>query len=302
MTRVIRSAWLTIVPWWVRLPFSFGRHSTVAIRDLATTPRDCGEAWRFTVWATALCAIAGLLRVPHSAWPWSRRRATAVTRLVAALMARSRVRVRDIVYHVDTSRFELYTFQEVYGLGHYDRVPRFLPRRGWLVVDVGTNIGVFTALAATRGARVRAFEPNPGPYERLLRTVRANKLQANVTARPVAVGARRGRATLTSHEASTPLGTIMVAGAGLPVPVVTLDDELANVPHVDLLKIDTEGSEVDILRGATQVLRRTDRIMVEYHSETLLGEVRSLLTSHGFKEVTAFGEGVGIMYAERDSL
>ncbi len=300
MTRVIRSAWLTLIPWWVRLPLSFGRHSTVTIRDLATTPRDYVEAWRFTVWAAALCAIAGLLRVPHSAWPWKRRRATAVTRFVAALMARSRVRVRDVVYHVDTGRFELYTFHEVYGLGHYDHVPRFLPRPGWLVVDVGANIGVFTALAATRGARVHAFEPNPGPYDRLLRTVRANKLHANVAARPVAVGARRGWATLTSHEASTPLGTIMTAGAGLPVLVVTLDEELADVPHIDLLKIDTEGSEADILRGAPQVLRRTDRAMIEYHSDALLAEVRSILTSYGFKEVTAFGDGVGMMYAERD--
>jgi len=302
VTRVIRSAWLTIIPWWVRLPLSFGRHSTVTIRDLATTPRDYVEAWRLTVWAMAVCAIAGLLGVPHPAWWWRRTRATAVTRLLAALMAHSRVRVRDVVYHVDTRRSELYTFQEVYGLGQYDRVPRFLPRPGGLVVDVGANIGVFTARAATRGARVHAFEPNPGPYDRLLRTVRANKLHVNVTARPVAVGARRGWATLTSHEASTPLGTIVTTGAGLPVPVVTLDEELADVPHIDLLKIDTEGSEVDILRGATQVLRRTDRVVVEYHSETLLGEVRSILTSHGFKEVTAFGDGVGIIYAERDIL
>jgi len=301
VTRVIRSAWLTIIPWWVRLPFSFGRHSTVTIRDLATTPRDYVEAWRFAVWATVLCAIAGLLKVPHSAWPWRRARpATAVTRLVAALMACSRVRVRDVVYHVDTSRFELYTFQEVYGLGAYDRVPRFLPRPGWVVADVGGNIGVFAAWAATHGARVHAFEPNAGPYARLLRTVRANKLQ--VTARPVAVGARRGWATLTSHEMSTPLGTIVTTGAGLPVPVVTLDKELADVPHIDLLKIDTEGSEVDVLRGAPQVLHHTDRVVAEYHSESLLGEVRSLLTQHGFKEVTAFGDGVGIVYAEHDIL
>ncbi len=300
MTGAIRSAWLTMVPWWARLPFSFGRQSTVTIRDLANTPRDYVEAWRLTVWAGALCAIAGFLGAPHPAWWWGQRRATALTRLLAALMTHSRVRVRDIVYHVDTSRSELYTFQEIYGLGHYDHVPRFLPRPGWVVVDVGANIGVFTAYAATRGARVRAFEPNPGPYNRLLRTVRANKL--HVTARPVAVGAWRGWATLTSHEASTPLGTIVATGAGLPVLVVTLDEELADVPHINLMKIDTEGSEADILRGAAQVLRRTDHVVAEYHSETLLGELRSLLTSHGFKEVTAFGDGVGIIYAERDIL
>jgi len=321
MMRVIRSAWLTIIPWWARLPLSFGRHSTVTIRDLATTPRDYVDAWRFAVWAAALCAIAGLLGAPHPAWWWRRRRATAMTRLIAALMASSRVRVRDVVYHVDTTRSELYTFQEVYGLGVYDRVPRFLPRPGWLVVDVGANIGVFAAQAATRGARVHAFEPNPGTYARLLRTVCANKL--HVTARPVAVGAQRGWATLTSYEASTPLGTIVTggwaaltsheastpldtvvtAGAGLPVPVVTLDEELADVPHIDLLKIDTEGSEADVLRGASQVLRRTDRIVAKYHSETLLDAIWSLLTPHGFKEVATFDDGgVGIIYAERDIL
>ncbi len=297
--RLNRPAWRKHGPWWARRALGFGWDSTAPLRQLAATPRDYVEAWRVAVWTTTLCAVAGLLGVPHPSW--SRRRATALTRLVAALMARSRVRVRNLVYYVDTRRSELYTFQEVYEMGVYDRVPNFLPRSDWLVVDVGANIGVFASRAAMLGARVRAFEPNHGPYTRLLQTMRANGLQ--VTARPVAVGARRGWARLTGDEVSTTTGAIALTGAGLPVPVVTLDEELADVPHVDLLKIDTEGGEADVLRGATRVLRRTARIVAEYHSETLLAEIRALLIAQGFNEVAAFEDGeTGIMYAERFAL
>ncbi len=294
--RLNRPAWRKNGPWWMRRALGFGWDSTAPLRHLATTPRECVEAWRVAVWTATLCAVAGLLGVPHPSW--SRRRATTLTRLVAALMARSRVRVRNTVYYVDTRRSELYTFQEVYEMGVYDRVASFVPRSGWLVVDVGANIGVFASRAAMLGARVRAFEPNHGPYARLLQTMRANGLQ--VTARPVAVGARRGWATLTGDEVSTTTGAIAPTGTGLRVPVVTLDEELADVPHVDLLKIDTEGGEADVLRGAIQVLRRTTRVVAEYHSEALLAEIRSLLIAQGFKEIAAFGDGeTGILYAER---
>src|SRR5829696_1747953 len=52
--------------------------------------------------------------------------------------------------------------------GEYDE-PGFVPTRGETVVDIGGNIGAFAMLAASRGARVRSYEPHPDSFEHMQR-------------------------------------------------------------------------------------------------------------------------------------
>jgi FkbM family methyltransferase len=75
------------------------------------------------------------------------------------------------------------------------------------------------------------------------------------------------------------------------VPVLKLDDlaELYEIRHVDLLKIDVQGYESRVLRGAVEVLKDTDRVMVEiieaphYRGQSDPEEIRGLLRSAGFQ-------------------
>jgi hypothetical protein len=83
------------------------------------------------------------------------------------------------------------------------------------------------------------------------------------------------------------------------------------VSRIDLLKIDAEGSEVAVLRGAEHTLRNVQRVIVEYHSRDLLRGVRDILLRTGFAQVMIVDyypqnsdtgqEEVGILYAQRPS-
>jgi Met-10+ like-protein len=79
----------------------------------------------------------------------------------------TKVRLRGARYVVGVRTSEIYVVDEVYGERMYDRLPAYVPRAGWTVVDVGANVGVFTVHAARKGAIVYAFEPNPACFARL---------------------------------------------------------------------------------------------------------------------------------------
>jgi FkbM family methyltransferase len=141
-----------------------------------------------------------------------------------------------------------------------------LIRPGDLVVDAGANIGYMSALAATAGAHVIAFEPNPD----LLPVLRQN-LGTRGDVRPVALGAARRGASLIPADASahnTGLGRLAsdAENGGVPVQVETLDDELHG-RSVAVLKIDVEGAEYEVLEGAADALRagRIRHIIFEDH-------------------------------------
>lgn len=137
-------------------------------------------------------------------------------------------------------------------------------------VDVGANIGQFVLTAAShlsRYGRVWALEPNPEAARLLERNVymrrMCGKAVCQVQVLQVAAGASSGLGDLaipTFHDgrASMHRGTLDdVADAQvrhLTVPVVSLDELLRDLSHIRLLKIDVEGSEVDVLAGAEHII------------------------------------------------
>lgn len=130
------------------------------------------------------------------------------------------------------------------------------------ILDVGANIG-WTALRmaslANRGW-VRAFEPDPVNFARCQANVSRNTA-ANLKVLQAALGSRRG---VASMEVRTPsnLGGNRVAPQGQGTEVVEiwpLDEIIDQFPdaHIDLIKVDVEGYEMHVLRGAAQTLRRS---------------------------------------------
>jgi FkbM family methyltransferase len=149
---------------------------------------------------------------------------------------------------------------EAYLLGGYELdTVRFITRRlhgGGVFVDVGANIGLVSLPVAMANSQLQviAFEPHPGNAMALRANVAANPA-ANVDVREVALGEQPGRVHLTTDDARES-GWFRVSdtGQGVEVPMDTLDRLLAGV-HVDVMKVDAEGSEPAILRGAEQLLR-----------------------------------------------
>ncbi len=135
--------------------------------------------------------------------------------------------------------------------------------------DVGANVGWWTVpLArrlARRGGHVIAFEPVPANLARLEWAIGANAVASGVTVVPAALGERPGELGmwLKSEETGAGSGTAaLVTGDGpthLKVPVVTLDawTEANAISRCDLMKLDIEGAELMMLRGAERFISRT---------------------------------------------
>lgn len=139
---------------------------------------------------------------------------------------------------------------------------RRLLRPGQVVVDVGANVGCYTLTAASHvgpSGRVIAFEPGPDAAARLQENANLNGF-AQVVVVASAVADRPGTVALLVGDDSEGNSLFeVVPGARcrpVEVPVTTLDDFVAaaRLPHVDVLKIDAEGAEVKVLRGARRIL------------------------------------------------
>lgn len=161
-----------------------------------------------------------------------------------------------------------------------------LLRPGQRVVEVGANVGWFSLLFASRvapGGSVTAFEANPRMIDLLRRTLAANGLAGGVRVVPLAVSDRPGRATLhrlrrqQGSSSLHPIGPAELAGwddeaVPLEVEATSLDAFFGSAaPLPDLIKIDAEGAEPAILRGAQRLLdaARDVQLVLEFRPDVL---------------------------------
>jgi FkbM family methyltransferase len=134
------------------------------------------------------------------------------------------------------------------------------------VVDVGANVGYLTSLGAVRAGpagSVTAFEPHPEVFGLLAANVERWQRDdiATVDTRQVALSDRSGTAALNvgpQFHANMGLASIAEAGDGpagehVPVALERLDDVIGH-GRIGMLKIDVEGHETSVLRGATKLL------------------------------------------------
>jgi FkbM family methyltransferase len=151
---------------------------------------------------------------------------------------------------------------------------------GMVVIDVGANHGLFSLEAAHLAGEsgvIHAFEPTPSTRQLLESNLAANDL-GRVRVFPTALGDRPGTARLRVHREMSGLNTLasddiiwnrrtLRADAIVEVPITTLDThvEAEGLDRIDFLKIDVEGFELGVIRGARGLLRarRIDRVMLE---------------------------------------
>lgn len=199
-----------------------------------------------------------------------------------------------------------------------------------LVVDVGANIGLFSlwVCGRTPGARVIAVEPAPPNSSLLVRNIERAGLSSRVEVVRAALGAAGGRGVLHYYPRmpgnSTLLPCIkwrdrvafrpdrwasMFARREYACEVATLSCVLRRharvAQEVDLLKVDAEGSEVDVLRGVSEAdWPRIRQVAVEVHGDYMRQSVTELLASryahvcfHPDDELRACGLERGVVTA-----
>jgi FkbM family methyltransferase len=132
------------------------------------------------------------------------------------------------------------------------------------IVDVGGNVGLYAcigglSMSSNRG-QVVCFEPIADNLKLLEKNVKLNKLSQIIKVVPKAVGASRGklkiylaRDNIGSHSAAE---SVAKSSNFEEVEMVNLDDYLKNYERLDILKVDVEGYEGQVLKGAKKILKR----------------------------------------------
>jgi FkbM family methyltransferase len=160
----------------------------------------------------------------------------------------------------------------LYFFGDYEPATTALFRRrlraGDVVFDVGANLGYFTILAASlvgKTGDVHSFEPNPRLIPFLRNSIEFNLFEERVHLTNVAIAEQSGGVAtlhLSTVAASSGVSSLLplshlAAGSTIEVPVLNLADycRTQQISSVRLLKVDVEGAELQVIRGAQELLR-----------------------------------------------
>ena len=125
------------------------------------------------------------------------------------------------------------------------------------VLDVGAWVGTWTAKIDPFCGRVIAFEPDPIHYECLVKNC-----SEDIETHQLAIGNEEKMISLSEDDFTQ---AKRVVGDGT-IPMVTIDS--LNLDDVDLIKIDVEGYEMEVLKGATNTLKTVDYLMIELNNNT----------------------------------
>jgi FkbM family methyltransferase len=122
-----------------------------------------------------------------------------------------------------------------------------------LFVDIGANIGAYTILASAEiGANTIAIEPIPGTFNSLNDNIIINKVQNKVNALNIGLGSKKNVLKFTSTFDTINHVATAYDSDTIDVEVNTLDSITNLIP--DLIKIDVEGFESEVLKGAVNIL------------------------------------------------
>lgn len=171
------------------------------------------------------------------------------------------------------------------------------------IFDVGANIGqtVEELSSVIDYGSIHAFEPVPASYAQL-QAVAAR--HANVHCHNVALGSQPGAVQMHAMGSAGTNSLLAASGAdSIDVPVETVDAfaEKHGINSIDLLKIDTEGYEVEVLLGASAMLSQGKVRFVLAECEFTLRpnephgdffKIAELMLGHGYRLVATYTEGI----------
>ncbi len=175
--------------------------------------------------------------------------------------------------------------------------------RGGVFLDIGSSLGLYPVCMGgavrARGERIISVEPVENNLDRQRINVALNGLEDLVTFVPVALGDRVGVLRIRTDPTGADNNAVVTEEGDIEVPVRRLDGIMEEIgrPEVGFVKMDVEGYEPSVLRGATEILAR-DRpfLLAEFNRERMavngfdMGDSWELLHGFGY-ECYALREG-----------
>lgn len=128
-----------------------------------------------------------------------------------------------------------------------------------LFIDIGANIGSYTILASAHvGAETFSFEPVPSTFSHLINNISINQLMDKVRPFNIGLGSQKSNIKFTSTLDTMNHVATQDEVKTIIVPLEVLDDILQDTKSPILIKIDVEGFETEVIKGASKTLAKSD--------------------------------------------
>lgn len=146
------------------------------------------------------------------------------------------------------------------------------------VLDIGAWCGTWSNAISGYSNLVHAFEPDQLHYDCLIKNI-----NDNVVAHHCAVGSNKSRVSLTAEQKNFTQGKRIIPEGEI---LMTTVDSFA-IKNIDLIKIDVEGYEMEVLKGANDALNQCTYVMIELNNNSKKygssnNQITKYLTERGF--------------------
>ena len=217
-------------------------------------------------------------------------------------------RLNKLIYRCSLSGLGILNYEPDKASGEINFLNNLLKNRlGGVVIDVGANVGDYSRLVLeiNKSVTVYAFEPNPKTFAKLTASIRIK----NFNPINAAVSNTEGFLSLYDYESKEGSGHASLYREVIEnihhskavehkVRVCSLDEfvKSKNIQKIDLLKIDTEGNELNVLKGVSELIRaaKIDAIHFEFNemnvcSRTFFKDFWDMLPRYDFYRLLPLG-------------
>lgn len=171
-----------------------------------------------------------------------------------------------------------------------DTTNLFLSLNPKTFVDVGTHIGRYSIVLASKGSRVVSIEPSKENFKQLNKNIKLNNLQDKIKALNFGCSYKNGKETLYFVMHNEGLSSIEKKEEAKKevIYVKKLDDICRDInldpKEIDLIKADVEGFELNVLKGSTNILSRgSPMVIVEINGREKEKPIKDFLKKFDYK-------------------
>lgn len=218
---------------------------------------------------------------------------------VFAIVADGKSIVFDLPDRNDYIQREIFRSKTFYELDVLEEVGR-LPIGDGVVCDIGANIGNHSLyFSIILGRKVFAFEPVRETFELLASNVCLNRCEDSIELFNLALGAAMASGAMTLTPGNLGASKFVRSPSG-DTSMATLDASLPTGTEVALVKIDVEGSEYDVLVGASNTIKRCNPLLIiEAQSHLAYVKIARLLEPMGYEPISMKGKTATFFFIHR---
>ncbi len=185
---------------------------------------------------------------------------------------------QNIKFSLDLGEYQmkqifLYDKYEKNSIRHMSNLLKKITSKKIVCFDVGANIGFFSLTMAkeleNKNCEIHSFEPNPYTLTFLDKNLTLNpKLADSIFRNSIGLSDKAGTFQLSYNHRNTGSANIFDSASNseevAEIEVKTLDDYCVehNINHIDLLKVDIEGAELNFLKGAEKIISKSKNMVL----------------------------------------